>query len=90
MKEFTKAERHKIYKESLKRFDELNSSGLCWVIIRASNIRDIISTMVTDYFPEFALFKPSEGAYTWWDNACNEEFNNQRKLVLMFCIEMTR
>lgn len=85
---YTKKQRHEIYKIGLEKFDLYNTSGLCHVLIRSTKLRHLRSFDLEPYFPEFYLFKPYDEAYNWWDSS--SESNEQRKLVLMFCIEMTR
>lgn len=97
MKQLTKKQRHKIYKEALDKI--MNDTYMCGCEALFS-CTDLMRPIYIHYhelefiFPEFDLFKPSKNvAGRWWSSNENIltdiDFEN-RTLALMFCIEMTR
>lgn len=91
---YTKKQRHEIYKKALDRFDEVAHVGLCEKIAVVSGhnlaagfcFESNINTLI---YPELFLFKTRPNPY-WL--SCYQDYDEKtmRKIVLMFCIEMTR
>lgn len=97
MKKLTKKQRNLIYKRTLRDFRDYY--GLCAQIQLSvpAKFYSLTSTeLVQKYFPELLLFKPDKlFHHYWWRNNdsylinWSEDVINQRKQILMFCIEMT-
>ena len=101
MEKLTKKQRHEIYKKALDKYDYFNSKYNAGVLGGCEAINCIINghfsqdneVITKKYFPEFFLFKDATSEYMWLDLHEYEAMNTRIefiKLVLMFCIEMTR
>lgn len=92
MKQLTKLQRHNIYKKCLKKV----KLGDFWICVTFSCILKeygiyVDSNKILSYLPEFALFNPIVKDIKdlgWWDT--NKQGNEERRIVLEFCIEMTK
>lgn len=94
MKQLTKTERRNIYSNVLKTHNKLKHNenrGLCPMLHAHPSHKD--------EFPEFFLFQPSNnlGYKAWFSKSglvdetyLDENVKNHQRIVLMFCIEMTR
>lgn len=99
MSRYTKAQRHEFYKSVLDNFDYIKHNGLCekmcYIVYGYCNCNNI-DLIVEENFPELFKFKDNDKMYwlntfigweyTTYQKEKNAEF---RKLVLMFCIEMS-
>ena len=94
MKKLTKKQRHEIYKKVLNNSYPsylFSSCGLCFDLL--SEVDDVTfkSSNAIILFPEFGLFKPNSLINNIWWEEYDEELNqDNRRICLMFCIEMTR
>ena len=95
MKQLTKQQRHEIYKEILKDFDNNSQiyTYLCGALADSVNLKSMDDSVI--YFEEFALFKPTKQEYnkyncnvTWFND--EDEDSIERKIVLDLCILMTK
>ena len=72
MKKPTKAQRHRIYKDTLKRMEQTADDGytpfICCSLDLAcfAEFNEFPDRKGMSYFPEFAAAKPAKADYVWW------------------------
>ena len=92
MSEYTKKQRHEIYKQALEAVNRGSYSGygLCFLIRQVSGVwiyDQYLKTYEEAALPELWMF--IDGLLPFYLNT-DEESWDLRKQILMFCIEMTR
>lgn len=85
----TKKERHEIYKKAIAH-DQLYMFGICFVVSKIVGNNECYYRMGTEY-PELYLFRPEENTppNSYWNYGRADQLKT-RKVILQFCIEMTK